>query len=324
MNRGQQRRRRRWAFTSVITIAMLLLGGSVAWAIWPHGNTAGPGERLRVVTTTNFLTDTVRRIAGPHARVSGLMGPGVDPHLYKPTASDVSRLRDADVVIAVGLYLEGSMQHVLDDVAETTPVIEAGESIPPDRLLTPAPDANPAEEHDPHVWFDVRLWSVVAGAVRDGLAEQDPAHAADYRERTGAYHAELDRLDGELRRRVAEIPPSRRVLVTSHDAFRYFGRAYGFDVLGIQGISTGDEATTGDISRVAGLVARRDIPAVFVESSVPKQTLQAVLAASRARGHQLRIGGELFSDSAGAAGTPESGYVGMLRANVDRLVERLS
>lgn len=324
MNRGRERRRRRWAFTSVITIAMLLLGGSVAWAIWPREDTGGHAGRLRIVTTTNFLTDTLRRIGGEHVRVTGLMGPGVDPHLYKPTASDVDRLRDADVVIAVGLYLEGSMQHVLDDVARTRPVIQAGASIPDERLLTPAPGANPAEEHDPHVWFDVRLWGFVTDAVRDALATHDRAHAADYYRNAATYHGELDRLDGELRARLARIPPARRVLVTSHDAFRYFGRAYGFDVVGIQGISTGDEATTADISRVASAVAARGVPAVFVESSVSRQTLQAVLAAARSQGHRLRIGGELYSDSAGAAGTAEGGYAGMLRANVDRLVAGLS
>ncbi|MQA09406.1 MAG: manganese transporter [Pseudonocardiaceae bacterium] len=304
---------------------MLLLGSSIAWAVWPRTQLSRDSSApLEIVTTTNFLTDAVRRVGGKHVRVTGLMGPGVDPHLYKATASDVDRLREADLVIAVGLYLEGNMQHVLDDVAGSRPVVQAGERIPAEKLLAAPQGAAPREEHDPHVWFDVRLWKIVVDSVRDSLAKRDPEHAADYQRRAERYHGELNRLDGEIRQRLARIPPQRRVLVTSHDAFRYFGRAYGLDVLGIQGISTGDEATTADVERVASTVARRGVPAVFVESSVSRQTLEAVLAASRARGHALRIGGELYSDSAGAPGSPEGSYVGMLRANVDRLVAGLS
>ncbi|TCP55127.1 manganese/zinc/iron transport system substrate-binding protein [Tamaricihabitans halophyticus] len=322
--RAIQRTRRRRLITGVILVAGMLLSGSITFAVWPHGESSARPGQLRVVSTTNFLTDTVREVGGDRVAVSGLMGPGVDPHLYNATASDVARLRGADLVVAVGLYLEGNLQPVLDDVAERRPVLLAGERIPTERLLEPADDAPAAEEFDPHVWFDVQLWRFVVNGVRDSLSAQDPANAAYYRQRAASYRAELDQLDTEIRARIATIPESRRVLVTSHDAFRYFGRAYDMDVVGIQGISTSDEATTADVERVANLVARRQVPAVFVESSVSEQTLQAVLAAARSRDHPLRLGGELYSDAAGAAGTPEGSYPGMLRANVDRLVAGLS
>ncbi len=325
MSSRRAARRRRTRLTTVAVVACLLVVGSLtAWAVWPRAaSSASEGDRLRVVTTTNFLTDTVREVGGDDVDVVGLMGPGVDPHLYRPQASDLDLMRSADLVIAVGLYLEGSMQNVLDDLSRTQPILQAGERIPTDRLLSPPVGAAPAEEYDPHVWFDVSLWTSVVEAVRDGLAERDPEHAAQYRQRADRYRSELAAVDEEIRQRIAEIPAERRVLVTSHDAFRYFGRAYGMDVVGIQGISTADEATTGDIDRVAATVADRGVRSVFVESSVSRQTLDAVIAAARSRGSPIAVGGELFSDAAGAAGTAEGSYIGMLRANTERIVAGL-
>jgi len=322
-------RRRTVRFTTAGVIAWaLVVACLVGWVVWPRTtSSASPDDRLRVVTTTNFLTDTVRQVGGADVEVVGLMGPGVDPHLYRPKASDLALLRSADLVVAVGLYLEGNMQTVLDDLARTQPVLLAGERIPDDRLLAPPAGAAPEEEHDPHIWFDVSLWSAVVEAVRAGLVEHDPAGADGYRDRAARYTGELEALDREVRRRIATIPAQRRVLVTSHDAFRYFGRAYDIDVVGIQGISTADEATTGDVERVAATVAQRGVRSVFVESSVSGQTLQAVIAAARSLGSDsdigVGVGGELFSDAAGAAGTREGTYAGMLRANTDRIVAGL-
>jgi manganese/zinc/iron transport system substrate-binding protein len=251
------------------------------------------------------------------------MGPGVDPHLYRASAGDVTTLRDADVVFYGGLLLEAKMEEVLEEIGEERPAIAVTADVPRGELLE-APSSAPAgEEYDPHVWFDVALWMRAVETIRDGLAAADPGGAAEYRRNARRYLAELRRLDGWVRQRLATIPARRRVLVTSHDAFRYLGQAYDVDVAAIQGISTADEATTDDIERIAALIAARGVRAVFVESSVPPQTIEAVLAAAAQHGAQARIGGELFSDAAGQPGTPEGTYTGMVEANVEHLVEGL-
>lgn len=280
------------------------------------------GDRpLRVTTTTNFITDTVARIGGPDVEVTGLMGPGVDPHLYRASAGDVQTLREADLILYGGLQLEGRMAELLADLAERQPTLAVTDGIPREQLLAPAPGTN--EEYDPHVWFDVTLWEQVSRTIADALSERDPARAADYRANLDAYLAELTELDTYVAARMQEIPPERRLLVTSHDAFEYFGRRYGLDVAGIQGISTAAEATTADVERVAELIAGRGVPAVFVESSVPRQTIDALIAAAAQRGATVAVGGELFTDAAGSPGTPEGTYTGMLRANADLIADGL-
>jgi manganese/zinc/iron transport system substrate-binding protein len=280
------------------------------------------GDRpVRVTTTTNFITDTVARIGGARVQVTGLMGPGVDPHLYRASAGDVQALRGADVILYGGLQLEGRMADLLADLSTRQLTKAVTDDIPRDRLLSPAPGT--AEQHDPHVWFDVGLWEQVCRTIAATLTERDPAHAAGYRAGLESYLAELADLDTYVRRRLAPIPPQRRLLVTSHDAFEYFGRRYGLDVAGIQGISTAAEATTADVERVAELIADRGVPAVFVESSVPPQTIDALVAAAGQRGARVRVGAELYTDAAGAPGTPEGTYVGMLRANADRIADGL-
>lgn len=281
------------------------------------------GAALRVATTTNFITDSVAEVGGSRVDVAGLMGPGVDPHLYRASAGDVTTLRDADVVFYGGLLLEAKMEEVLEEIGEERPAIAVTGDVPRGELLE-APSGAPAgEEYDPHVWFDVALWMRAVEAIRDGLAAADPRGAAEYHRNARRYLAELRRLDGWVRQRLATIPARRRVLVTSHDAFRYLGHAYDVDVAAIQGISTADEATTDDIERIAELIAARGVRAVFVESSVPPQTIEAVLAAAAQHGARARIGGELFSDAAGQPSTPEGTYTGMVEANVEHLVEGL-
>jgi manganese/zinc/iron transport system substrate-binding protein len=249
------------------------------------------------------------------------MGAGVDPHLYKASAGDVAELRDADVIFYAGLQLEGKMADLLEELGErqTTQAVTA--DIPRARLLEPP--AGAAEAYDPHVWFDVRNWMHVARTIARTLAEKDPAHAAGYRARLRAYLRTLAATDRYVRDRIAEIPPRQRVLVTSHDAFQYFGRAYGMEVVAIQGISTVAEATTADVQRVARLIAARGVKAVFVETSVPRQTIDAMLAAARELGADAKVGGELYTDAAGEAGTVEGTYVGMVRANADTIAEAL-
>jgi manganese/zinc/iron transport system substrate-binding protein len=305
--------------TVLIAAGLLTLSGCVAA---PASGTEPIGNRrVRVTTTTNFLTDTVGRIGGDRVEVTGLMGPGVDPHLYRASAGDVQALRGADVILYCGLQLEGRMGDLLADLAERQITSAVTDGIPREQLLA-GPEAG--EEHDPHVWFDPSLWGHVSESIAATLVQRDPAHADGYRARLDSYLAELAALDAEIARRLAPIPPQRRVLVTSHDAFAYFGRRYHLEVAGIQGISTAAEATTADVERVAQLVAERGVPAVFVESSVPRQTIDALLAAAAQRGAQIHVGGELFTDAAGNPGTPEGTYIGMLRANAERIADGLT
>jgi len=300
--------------------ALLVVGcGALGDKVGEQEGTGG----VDVVTTTNFITDVVEEVGGDRVTVNGLMGPGIDPHLYKASAGDVTALRQADVVFYGGLYLEAKMQDVFEEIGDSKPVFAVTDEMPRDRLLEAPSDTPAEEEYDPHVWFDVSLWKYAVEQVRDGLTEVDPDGAEAYRENADAYLARLDELDRETERRLATIPERRRVLVTSHDAFRYLGRRYGLDVEAIQGISTATEATTADIERVAGVIAERGVKAIFVESSVPPQTIDAVLAAAAKRGQQAVVGGELFSDAAGEVGTPEGTYIGMVRSNVDHLVEGL-
>lgn len=309
----------------VIAVFLVLASGFVAGcgALGEKVGTEQGGGPVEVVTTTNFITDVVREVGGNRVTVNGLMGPGIDPHLYKASAGDVTMLRNADVVFYSGLYLEAKMQEVFEEIGESRPVFAVTAKMPRDRLLA-APSGAPAEEEfDPHVWFDVSLWTYAVKEIRDGLIEVDPEGEETYRQNARAYLDRLDDLDRDVERRLATIPERQRVLVTSHDAFRYLGQRYGLDVEAIQGISTATEATTSDIERVAAVIADRGVNSIFVESSVPPQTIRAVLAAAAERGHDSAVGGELYADAAGAEGTPEGTYIGMVESNIDRLVEGL-
>jgi manganese/zinc/iron transport system substrate-binding protein len=276
--------------------------------------------RVRVVTTIGMITDLVERVGGEHVRVEGLMGPGVDPHLYKARAGDVRKLSEAQVIFYNGLHLEAAMGEVLEEMGGRTRSVAVTDSIPRDVLLHPPEFAG---AYDPHVWFDVELWTSAVGVIESVLSSYDPAHAQVYRRNAAALRDELTELDAWVQAQVATVPAERRVLVTAHDAFNYFGRAYGFRVLGLQGISTATEAGTADVQRLAAEIAALRIPAVFVESSIPRRTVEAVQAAVRSRGHAVRIGGELFSDAMGTAGTPEGTYPGMVRHNVSTIVRAL-
>ena len=272
-------------------------------------------ETIDVVATTGMVADAVAEVGAGRVEVEGLMGPGVDPHLYRASEGDLRRLERADLVFYNGLHLEAKMADVLARVPRTRAVAEAI----PARLLLQVGEG----QHDPHVWFDVELWAHAVRAVRAALVEADPAHAAVYRRNAGAYLDRLAALDAWVAREAARVPAGRRVLVTAHDAFAYFGRAYGFEVLGLQGISTVSEAGARDVSELADLIAERRIPAVFVESSVSPRTIEAVQAAVRARGFDVRIGASLYSDALGSEGTPAATYVGMVRHNVAGIVGAL-
>jgi manganese/zinc/iron transport system substrate-binding protein len=267
-----------------------------------------------------MIADAAARIGGADAVVHGLMGPGVDPHGYKARPGDVRRLAEAELVLYNGLHLEAAMEEVLEGMRARTLSVAVTERIPRGELLAPAEFEG---AYDPHVWFDVQLWMAAVRRVGSALAEADPARAADYGARAASYLAELEELDGWVRSTVERIPAERRVLVTAHDAFNYFGRAYGIEVLALQGISTAAEAGTGDVQRLAAELVRRRIPAVFVETSVPVRMIEAVQAAAAARGHRVRVGGSLYSDALGPAGTAEGTYAGMVRHNVRMIAEAL-
>lgn len=304
----------------VFLIAILLLTAQGSSSSPDPAEAIGDGGLL-VTTTTNFITDTVAEVGGDRVTVQPLMGPGVDPHLYRASAGDVTKLADSDAVFYGGLHLEGKMEEVLEEVGERKPAFAVTAGMDESELIAAEPGSS--SEFDPHVWFDVGLWAEAVATVRDGLIEADPGGADVYEANAAAYLRTLVKLDDEVRRKLASIPEKRRVLITSHDAFHYLGRAYDVDVTGIQGISTQSEATTADIERTAELIADRGIKAVFVESSVPPQTIDAVVAAARDRGADVIVGGELFSDAAGELGTTEGTYVGMVEHNLQQLVEGL-
>jgi manganese/zinc/iron transport system substrate-binding protein len=278
------------------------------------------GRTVRVVTTTSMITDLVSRVAGDRATVTGLMGTGIDPHGYKASERDVMTLAEADVVFYNGLHLEAKMSDVLERVEGRIETAAVTEGIDRGRLIH-SPQFTGS--YDPHVWFDVSLWIEAAREVADVLARIDPAHADVYARNAEGYVEELERLDEEVLALVDSVPPERRVLVTAHDAFGYFGRAYGYEVHGLQGISTVAEAGAADVQQLADFIAERRIPAVFVESSVPQQTIRAVQEAVRSRGFDVEIGGQLFSDAMGDAGTPEGTYPGMVLHNVRTIANAL-
>lgn len=286
----------------------------------PASPEASAAPRPRVVCTIGMIRDAAERIAGNRAEVVGLMGEGVDPHLYKASPGDVRLLSEAQLVLYNGLNLEGKLGDLLVRLARRTPTVAVTERIDESRLRSPPEFRG---HYDPHVWFDVSLWMQAVERIRDALIELDPAGRGEYAKRTDAYLAELSALHEECRRELATVPRASRVLVTAHDAFGYFGRAYDIDVHGIQGISTESEPSLKDINSLVDLLVSRRVKAVFVESSVPPKYVEALVEGCRSREHPLQIGGSLYSDALGAVGTPEGTYVGMVRHNVRTIVSAL-
>ena len=280
----------------------------------PHGT-----ESLKVVTTIGQITDIVRQVGGDKISVTGLMGPGVDPHLYQASEGDVERLFEADLVFYNGLFLEAQMETIFEQMGDKA--VAVSRDVDPDRLLDWAAYDN---AYDPHIWFDVTLWMRAVETVRDTLADRDPANAETYQANAERYLAELEELHQYVLAQTAKVPEGQRVLITAHDAFEYFSRAYNFEVRGLQGISTAAEASTADVQALADFIVEREIGAVFIESSVPRRTVEAVQAAVKAKGFETEIGGELFSDSIGDPGTPEGSYIGAVRHNVDTIVGALT
>jgi manganese/zinc/iron transport system substrate-binding protein len=275
---------------------------------------------LKATATTGMVADLVRNIGGAHVEVTQLMGPGIDPHLYKTTPGDIHKLTSSDIVFYSGLHLEGKMTEVFEKMAQRKPTVAVAERIPEEKLHQATQLGG---QPDPHVWFDVSLWMLAGEEVRDALIKFDPAHQNAYQQNATKYLGQLQELHQYAKTQLATVPKARRVLVTAHDAFGYFGKAYDVEVVGLQGISTASEYGLNDVQRLVDNIARRRIKAVFVESSVPRRSIEAVVQGCKARGHDVAIGGTLFSDAMGAAGTEEGTYLGMVRANVDTIVKAL-
>jgi manganese/zinc/iron transport system substrate-binding protein len=279
---------------------------------------------VRVVCTTTIVADLVQQVGGERVQVETLMGPGVDPHKYIAGIGDIRKLQSAQAVFIHGLHLEGKMADLLERNRQQWRVHAVTDPLPREQLL---PAEEDAAVYDPHVWFDVLLWAQTVEGVRRVLCEMDPQGEAYYAQRAAAYREQLQQLDREVRQELARVPPARRVLITAHDAFRYFGRAYGWEVIGLQGVSTASEVGTQQRERLARLIVERAIPAVFTETSVPPEGLQAVLDdVRRKQGPLVRLISDqdaLYSDALGPADSPAGTYVGMIRHNVRVLVRAL-
>jgi manganese/zinc/iron transport system substrate-binding protein len=303
--------RRPWLIVAVLLAALLAACSRVE---------SDPDAPPLVVVTTGMIAEMVARVGGDDIQVKALMPPGVDPHLFKPSQGDVQRLGQANLIFYNGLHLEGKMTEILARMSRHLPSIPVGEQVPPEQLLQVAGFDG---QFDPHLWFDVRLWAQTIAPIEKALRSLLPEHAHDIARRAEALRTELLELDSWVETTLEAIPAERRVLITAHDAFGYFGRRYGFEVLGLQGISTLTEAGLQDVERLVQRIVNDRIPAIFIETSVPPRSIQAVKAACAASGHQVAIGGELFSDSMGRAGTEEGTYAGMVRHNVRTLVQAL-
>ncbi len=302
---------------SILTLcaaALLTLQGIATAA------TAAAQDRLSVVATTGMIADAVRAVGGDLVEVQALMGPGVDPHAYRQTRSDIVALARADLVLWHGLYLEAQMESFLRDLASDRAVVAVAETLPRDRLLA---HDDYADKLDPHVWMVPELWSLVVGNVRDALSQAAPGNADAFSANAAAHLAGVQALGAYAADILATVPEPARVLVTAHDAFNYFGAAYGFEVLGIQGISTESEAGLQRIAQLVDLLVSRRIAAVFVETSVSDRNIRALIEGAAAAGHTVTIGGELYSDAMGEPGTYVGTYVGMIDHNVTTIAAAL-
>ena len=304
---------------------MRIIGGFVFLAFLFFACESSPkqvaSDKLHVVATTGMVADLVQAIGGSAVLVDALMGPGVDPHLYKATQGDLSRLQEADLVVYNGLHLEGKMGEILEKLGRRKPVVAVADGIPRKQLLQ---DTLFSGNYDPHVWFDVSLWAATVPVVRDALVQADSSQRDYFMAQAARYEQQLGDLHRWVRDTLQVLPEGRRVVVTAHDAFNYFGRAYDLVVRGLQGISTLSEFGLRDRVDLVNFLVEQGISAVFVETSVSTKNIESIIEGCRQKGHIVRIGGNLYSDAMGAAGTPEGTYIGMVQANVRTLIQSLN
>ncbi|MFD0797262.1 metal ABC transporter solute-binding protein, Zn/Mn family [Maribacter chungangensis] len=276
--------------------------------------------KLKVVTTTTMITDLVRNIGGDSIHVQGLMGSGVDPHLYKASEGDVSKLSNADVVFYSGLHLEGKLVDVFKKMGRNTNTIALAEILDKEKLIG---SEYFASNFDPHIWFNIEYWKQLTNYLTEQLSALNPENTSYFEANKTAYLKQLDALETDIKKTIATLPKEKRILVTAHDAFNYFGEAYDFEVVGLQGLSTATEAGVQDVQNLAKLIIDKKVKAIFIETSVPKRTIEALQQAVLSKGFKVEIGGTLYSDALGNAGTKERTYLGMFRYNVDTIVEAL-
>ncbi len=277
-------------------------------------------SKLNIVATTGMIGDAIANIVQDSAVVTSLMGPGVDPHLYKATQGDLQKLTSADVIFYNGLYLEGKMGEVLEKLGRVKPVIAIAEKVDANRLRK-ADEYN--DSYDPHIWFDVSLWQEAVQVASGELQKRDPDNAAFYAQNTQGFQAQLDSLHQWVKKEINVIPKSQRVLITAHDAFGYFGHAYDIEVKGLQGISTLSEYGLRDVANLVNYITDRKIKSVFLETSVSKKAINAVVQGCIDKGFEVSIGGNLYSDAMGPQNTPEGAYIGMVESNVRTIVDAL-
>ncbi|WP_155592393.1 metal ABC transporter solute-binding protein, Zn/Mn family [Lysinibacillus cavernae] len=302
---------KQWFGVLVLSLSLLLFGCT--------SDTEGEKEGI-VVATTGQIADAIKEISGDHLQVSALMGPGVDPHLYKATQSDLSKLDKAEVIFYNGLHLEGQMLDIFEQMSKDKTVLAVGETLDEKQLLA---SDNDAMVHDPHIWFDIELWKGVVKSISTQLQKEYPEFKEDFQNNEAAYLKKLDDLQSYAKKRVNEIPQTQRILVTAHDAFNYFGRSQGFEVRGLQGLSTDSEYGVKDVQEMVDFLVENKIKALFIESSVSDKAMKAVIEGAKEKGHDIIIGGELFSDAMGAEGTTEGTYIGMYQHNIDTIVDAL-
>ncbi|ASA26401.1 metal ABC transporter solute-binding protein, Zn/Mn family [Paenibacillus donghaensis] len=274
--------------------------------------------KISIVTTIAQIAEPLAVIGGDRVSVTSLMGPGVDPHLYNATQGDIAKMSSADIVFYSGLHLEGNLTEVFEQIGKSKPVLAVAEAIPPEKRLK-----DEKGDIDPHVWFDIEIWKLALDSAAEELKTEYPDDAALFEENKTAYFAKLDELKAEADSLMSSIPENQRVLVTAHDAFGYFGRMFDLDVVGLQGLSTEDEIGITDVDDTISLLLEHQVPAVFVESSVNQNSINAVIEGAASRGLEVKLGGELFSDAMGNEGTEEGTYIGMYRHNVNTIAKAL-
>ncbi|TDQ42598.1 metal ABC transporter solute-binding protein, Zn/Mn family [Aureibacillus halotolerans] len=307
----------RWVLSFVCLTSFALLVGCSSSSTT---NEKGEGP-ISIVTTIAQIGEPLQRIGGDLVDVTSIMGPGVDPHTYVASQGDIGTLQQADLIFYNGLHLEGQMNEIFTKLGEEKPVLAVAEAIPEDQLLT---DAASQGAPDPHVWFDISLWKIAISAAVEELKAYAPEHAETFDKNLKTYIEELDALQQEASSKLAKIPESKRLLVTAHDAFGYFGRAFDIEVVGLQGLSTEDEIGLSDIQKTVDTIVEAEVPAVFIETSINTSSIQAVIEGAEQAGAEITLGGELFSDAMGEAGTPEGTYLGMYTHNVDTIYTSLA
>lgn len=306
--------------TGILAVFLLTACGSGQTSGGSNEGNESSTKIIQVTTTTGQVADVVKNVGGDQVEVTSLMGPGVDPHLYQASQGDIQKLNNADMIFYNGLHLEGKMGEIFEKMSEDKTIVAVGESIPEALLLAADGDSN---AHDPHVWFNIQAWIHAVDTVEEELSKQSPENEELFKDNAANYKQELEEMDQYAKEQIQTIPDESRVLVTAHDAFAYFGHAYGLDVMGLQGLSTDSEYGLKDVQGLVDTLVERNIKAVFVESSISEKSISAVVEGAKKQGHDVVIGGELFSDAMGEEGTEEGTYIGMFKHNVDTIVSSL-